>query len=37
MTRGGSQKFSGSGYEFYRNDKLNANSFFRNRSTEPET
>ncbi len=36
VTRGGSQKFSGSAYEFFRNDKLNANSFFRNRSSNPD-
>jgi hypothetical protein len=34
VTKGGSQKFSGSAYEFYRNDRFNANSFFRNRSTD---
>jgi hypothetical protein len=34
VTRGGSQKFSGSAYEFFRSDALNANSFFRNRSTD---
>src|SRR5690242_1099686 len=33
VTKGGSQKFSGTAYNFFRNDKLNANSFFRNRST----
>ena len=37
VTKGGSQKFSGTAYNFYRNDALNANSFFRNRSTDPET
>jgi hypothetical protein len=36
ITRGGSQQFSGSAYEFFRNDKLNANSFFRNMSTDPK-
>jgi carboxypeptidase family protein len=35
ITKGGSQAFSGTAYEFFRNDKLNANSFFRNRSTDP--
>ena len=28
VTRGGTRKFSGTAYEFFRNDKLNANSFF---------
>ena len=37
VTKGGTNKFSGAAYEFYRDDKLNANSFFRNRSTDPET
>ena len=37
VTRGGSRKFSGSGYEFFRNDKLNANSFFATRSTDAAT
>src|SRR5215467_1578979 len=32
VTRGGTQKFSGTAYEFWRNDALNANSFIRNRS-----
>jgi hypothetical protein len=37
VTRGGTQKFSGSAYEFWRNDALNANSFFRNTSSDPGT
>jgi hypothetical protein len=36
VTRGGTQKFSGTGYEFFRYDKLNANSFFRNASTNAD-
>src|SRR5579859_1948642 len=35
VTRGGTQKFEGTAYEFWRNDALNANSFFRNKSTDP--
>jgi len=35
VTRGGSQKFSGTAYDFVRNNRFNANSFFRNRSTDP--
>jgi hypothetical protein len=30
VTKSGTSRFSGSGYEFLRTDKLNANSFFRN-------
>jgi carboxypeptidase family protein len=37
VTKSGSNNFRGSGYEFYRNDALNANSFFRNQSTDPQT
>ena len=37
VTKSGSNVFRGSGYEFFRDDKLNANSFFRNQSTDPET
>jgi len=35
VTKSGSSRFSGSGYEFLRSDKLNANSFFRNRNPDP--
>src|SRR4051812_17659770 len=35
VTKSGSAKFSGSAYEFLRSDKLNANSYFRNLSTDP--
>src|SRR5436190_16641682 len=34
VTKGGSRKFSGAAYDFFRNDSLNANSFFRNRSSD---
>src|SRR5215831_14767676 len=37
VTRGGTQKFSGTAYNFWRNDALNANSFFRNKSSDPGT
>ena len=33
VTKGGGSKFSGTAYEFYRDEKFNANSFFRNSST----
>ena len=33
VTKSGSNVFRGSAYEFYRNDSLNANSFFRKQST----
>ena len=36
VTKGGSNLFRGSGYEFYRDDSLNANSFFRNQSSNPD-
>ena len=35
VTRGGGEKFHGSGYEFVRNERLNANDFISNRSTAP--
>jgi hypothetical protein len=36
ITKSGSSIFSGSGYEFFRSDKLNANSYFRNLSTNAD-
>ena len=36
VTKGGGQKFSGAAYDFIRNDKLNANSFFRNMNSDPQ-
>src|SRR6185369_15330285 len=35
VTKSGTSTFRGSGYEFFRNDALNANSFFRNLSSDP--
>ena len=32
VTRGGTNTFTGSGYEYYRSDKLNANTWFNNRN-----
>ena len=36
VSKSGANRFSGSAYEFLRNDGLNANSFFRNMSPRPE-
>ena len=36
VTKGGSNEFHGSLFEFFRNDKLNANSFFFNRAGVPK-
>lgn len=35
VTKSGTSKFAGSGYEFFRNDGLNSNSYFRKQSTDP--
>lgn len=35
VTKSGTSRFSGSGYEFFRSDKLNSNSYFRQQSTDP--
>ena len=36
VTKSGTSRFSGSAYDFLRNDGLNANSFFRNMDPRPE-
>lgn len=35
VTKSGTSRFSGSGYEFFRNDSLNSNAYFRKQSTDP--
>ena len=35
VTKSGTSKFSGSGYEFFRSDKMNSNSYFRKQATDP--
>lgn len=35
ITKGGSNEFHGSGFEFFRNDSLNANNLFLNRADQP--
>jgi hypothetical protein len=36
VTKSGASQFFGSAYEFFRNDALNSNSYFRAQSTDPE-
>lgn len=36
ITKGGSNEFHGTAFEFFRNDALNANDFFLNRSGQPK-
>ena len=36
VTKSGTNQFRGSGYEFFRHDALNANSWTRNQSSDPE-
>ena len=36
ITKGGSNDFHGSAFEFYRNDSLNANNFFLNKAGQPK-
>ena len=35
VTKSGTSKYTGSGYEFFRSDKLNSNTYFRKLSTDP--
>src|SRR5688572_22341112 len=37
VTKSGTSRYAGSGYEFFRSDKLNSNSYFRKQSTDPQT
>lgn len=35
VTKSGTSKYSGSGYEFFRSDRFNSNSYFRKQATDP--
>ncbi len=35
VTKSGTSRYAGSGYEFFRSDKYNSNSYFRKQSTDP--
>ncbi len=35
VTKSGTSKFNGSGYEFFRSDKMNSNAYFRKQATDP--
>lgn len=35
VTKSGTSRFAGSGYEFFRGDKMNSNSYFRKQATDP--
>ena len=35
VTKSGTSRYSGSGYEFFRSDKMNSNSYFRKQATDP--
>jgi hypothetical protein len=37
ITKGGAKDFHGTGYDYYRHESLNANSFFNNRTNTPKT
>ena len=37
VTKSGTNRYSGSAYEFYRDESLNSNSYFRKQSTDPAT
>jgi len=35
VTKSGTSRFSGSGYEFFRSDRMNSNSYFRKQASDP--